>query len=335
MYHKLLKNKEKILAVAPMMDWTDRHCRLFHRQLTRRALLYTEMIVADAVIHGDRSRLLRFEPAEHPLAVQLGGSDPAKLAEATRICVDHGFDEVNLNVGCPSDRVQSGTFGACLMRQPGLVARCVAAMKSASGATPVTVKCRIGVDDQEPRSALWALANQTVAAGVDALWVHARMAWLEGLSPKENRHVPPLDYPLVDALKGDCPKTVIGINGGIDSLDQVMAHLSVMDGVMIGRAAYQNPGLLSAVDRRVFGDRRTANDLADVVHAMADHVDRHVAEGGRASHVSRHMVGLFHGQPGARRWRRMLSQNAVRPGATGDVLRHALGAIADAGAVAA
>lgn len=322
-------------AIAPMMDWTDRHCRLFHRQLTRRALLYTEMIVADAVIHGDRSRLLRFDPVEHPLAVQLGGSDPERLAEAARICVDRGFNEINLNVGCPSDRVQSGTFGACLMREPALVARCVKAMKDAAGSVPVTVKCRIGVDDQEPHQALRTLAEQVFDAGAEALWVHARKAWLLGLSPKENRDVPPLDYPLVHALKRDWPDRFIGINGGIETLDQAAAHLDVMDGVMLGRAAYHNPALLGDVDRHIFGERRSATDLAAIVETMADHTDRHVAEGGRANHVARHMVGLFHGRPGARRWRRILSEEAVRPGATGDALRLALQSVTQAGAIAA
>lgn len=335
MYHKLLKNKEKILAVAPMMDWTDRHCRLFHRQLTRNGLLYTEMVVADAVIHGDRARLLRFDPAEHPLAVQLGGSDPEKLAEAARICTDHGFDEINLNVGCPSDRVQSGTFGACLMREPALVARCVEAMKRAAGGVPVTVKCRIGVDDQEPRQALWTLAEQVFDAGADALWVHARKAWLRGLSPKENRDVPPLDHALVHALKRDSPNRFIGINGGIETLDQAAAHLGTMDGAMIGRAAYRMPALLADVDRRMFGRRAPTPDPAGIVETMAAHADRHVAEGGRVGHVARHMVGLFHGRPGARAWRCHLSEQAPRPGASGDVLRDGLRLVAAEGALAA
>ena len=318
-----------------MMDWTDRHCRLFHRQLTRDALLYTEMVVADAVIHGDRDRLLRFDPAEHPLAVQLGGSDPDKLAEAARICTGHGFDEINLNVGCPSDRVQSGTFGACLMREPALVARCVAAMRRAAGDVPVTVKCRIGVDDQAPRLALWALAEQVFDAGADALWVHARKAWLQGLSPKENRDVPPLDHPLVHALKRDWPDRFIGINGGIETLDQAVVHLGTMDGVMIGRAAYRTPALLADVDRRIFGERRPAPDPAAIVETMAAHADRHVAEGGRAGHVARHMAGLFNGRPGARAWRRHLSEQAPRPGASGDVLRDGLQLLAAEGALAA
>ena len=333
MYHKSLKNKEKILAVAPMMDWTDRHCRLFHRQLTRRALLYTEMIVADAVIHGDRARLLRFDATEHPLAVQLGGSDPAKLAEAARICADHGFDEINLNVGCPSDRVQSGTFGACLMRQPNLVARCVAAMKMAAGAVPVTVKCRIGVDDQEPRQALWVMAARVFDAGADALWVHARKAWLDGLSPKQNRDVPPLDYPLVYRLKADFPRHFIGINGGIANLNQVSGHLDVMDGAMVGRAAYQTPALLADADRVIYGDDDAVPDLAGVVATMAAYIDRYVAQGGRAGHVTRHMVGLFHGRTGARAWRRHLSEKAALLGADGDVLRRAYALMSEARAL--
>ena len=236
-----------------MMDWTDRHCRFFHRQLTRRALLYTEMVVADAVIHGVRERLLGFDPAEHPVALQLGGSDPAKLAEAARIGEAFGYDEINLNVGCPSDRVQSGTFGACLMRTPELVGECVAAMKAAV-AIPVTVKCRIGVDEQDPEVALDALADAVFAAGADALWVHARKAWLEGLSPKENRDIPPLDYGRVYRLKAKHPDRFIGINGGIQSLDEARRHLAHVDGVMLGRAAYHTPGLLAEADAAIFGE---------------------------------------------------------------------------------
>lgn len=322
-------------SIAPMMDWTDRHCRFFHRLLTHHALLYTEMVVADAVIHGDRARLLRFDAAEHPVALQLGGSEPKKLTEAARICVDVGFDEINLNVGCPSDRVQSGAFGACLMREPTLVARCVAAMKGVAGDVPVTVKCRIGVDDQEPREALWAMARNVLDAGASALWVHARKAWLDGLSPKENRDVPPLDYPLVHQLKSDFPNDFIGINGGIANLNQAMEQLAMMDGVMLGRAAYQTPGLLADVDRRFYGVKGPAPDLNQVVEAMAEHVDRHVAEGGRANHVTRHMVGLFHGRPGARAWRRHLSEQAPKSGASGDVLRDGLRRVADQRALAA
>ncbi len=317
------------------MDWTDRHCRFFHRQLTRRALLYTEMVVADAVIRGDRERLLGFDAVEHPVALQLGGSDPEKLAEAARIGADFGYDEVNLNVGCPSDRVQSGTFGACLMKTPDLVARCVEAMREAVPDTlPVTVKCRIGVDDQDPEQALFDLARMVTDAGTDAIWVHARKAWLEGLSPKENRDIPPLDYEIVYRLKADYPNLFIGINGGVKDLNQAAAHRERVDGVMLGRAAYHEPGILAEADGLMYGDIAPAPDLRDVVFAMADYTDRHVAAGGKANHVTRHMVGLFHGVPGARQWRQHLSTEAVRTGATGDVLRDALTRI-DGAALAA
>jgi tRNA-dihydrouridine synthase A len=306
-----------------MMDWTDRHCRFFHRQLTKKALLYTEMIVADAVIHGDRERLLGFDPAEQPLTLQLGGSEPAKLAHAARIAEGFGYREINLNVGCPSDRVQSGAFGACLMREPDLVADCVAAMKAAVH-VPVTVKCRIGVDEQDPEPALDALADAVFAAHADALWVHARKAWLEGLSPKENRDIPPLDYARVYRLKARLPERFIGINGGIRTLAEALGHLQHVDGAMLGRAAYQTPSLLAEVDRVVFGVADSDSDLAAMVETMADHADRHIARGGRLSHVSRHMVGLFAGRPGARRFRQILSEEGTRPGATGDVLRRAL-----------
>lgn len=316
-------------AVAPMMDWTDRHCRFLHRQLSRQALLYTEMVVADAIIHGDRARLLGFDPAEHPVALQLGGSDPAKLAQAARIGADFGYDEINLNVGCPSDRVQSGTFGACLMKSPGLVADCVDAMKQ-SVTIPVTVKCRLGVDDQDIETALDALADGVFARGADALWVHARKAWLEGLSPKENRDIPPLDYDRVYRLKARYPDWFIGLNGGINSLDDASIHLDHVDGVMLGRAAYHTPGLLAEVDQLLSGGAIGQATLADVVDAMAAYAERHIAAGGRLSHVTRHMVGLFHGRPGARRYRQILSIEATRPGAGPEVLREAFGAVADA-----
>ncbi len=312
-----------------MMDWTDRHCRFLHRQLSRRALLYTEMVVADAVIHGARDRLLGFDPAEHPLALQLGGSDPKKLAEAARIGAAFGYDEINLNVGCPSDRVQSGTFGACLMKTPGLVADCVAAMKAAV-AIPVTVKCRIGVDEQDPEVALDALTDGVFAAGADALWVHARKAWLEGLSPKENRDIPPLDYGRVYRLKQKDPGRFIGINGGIRTLDEAEEHLRHVDGVMLGRAAYQSPGLLADVDRRIFGDERPAVEMAALFEAMAAYAHTHIARGGRMSQVTRHMVGLFQGVPGARVYRQILSTRAVRAGAGPEVLFEALAAVAQA-----
>ena len=311
-----------------MMDWTDRHCRFFHRQLTARALLYTEMVVADAAVRGERDRLLRFDACEHPVALQLGGSDPLKLAEAARIGEGFGYDEINLNVGCPSDRVQSGTFGACLMKTPDLVADCVAAMKAAVS-VPVTVKCRIGVDEQDVEEALDTLADKVFAAGCDALWVHARKAWLQGLSPKENRDVPPLDYDRVYRLKQRLPGRFIGINGGVRTLDEAQAHLGRgVDGVMLGRAAYHEPGLLAGVDARFYGAPEampeTAPDWAAVVAAMMDYCGRHIAAGGRLAHVTRHMTGLFHGLAGARRWRQILSTEAVRPGAGPEILLAAL-----------
>jgi len=309
-----------------MMDWTDRHCRFLHRQLTRRALLYTEMVVADAVIHGQRERLLGFDASEQPVALQLGGSDPEKLAEAARIGEAFGYREINLNVGCPSDRVQSGTFGACLMRTPALVGACVDAMKRAV-AIPVTVKCRIGVDEQDPEIALDELADAVFAAGVDALWVHARKAWLEGLSPKENRDIPPLDYDRVYRLKAKFPSRFIGINGGIQTLDEAVQHLAHVDGAMLGRAAYHTPGLLAGADAMIFGEAARETDWPALIETMAAYCDRHIAAGGRLAHVTRHMTGLFHGLPGARRFRQILSTEATRPGAGPEVLRAAFASV--------
>ena len=309
-----------------MMDWTDRHCRFLHRQLTRRALLYTEMVVADAVIQGARERLLGFDACEHPVALQLGGSEPAKLAEAARIGEAFGYDEINLNVGCPSDRVQSGTFGACLMKTPALVAEGVAAMKAAVK-IPVTVKCRIGVDDQDPEIALDVLADAVFAAGADALWVHARKAWLEGLSPKENRDIPPLDYDRVYRLKAKNRNRFIGINGGIQALDEAERHLEATDGAMLGRAAYHTPAILAEVDTRIYGTTAEPADFAAVIDAMATYAARHIEQGGRLVHVTRHMVGLFHGLPGARRYRQILSTDATRPGAGPDVMHTAFAAV--------
>lgn len=313
-------------SIAPMMDWTDRHCRFFHRQMTQRALLYTEMVVADAVIHGQRERLLGFDAAEHPVALQLGGSDPLKLAEAARIGEDFGYDEINLNVGCPSDRVQSGTFGACLMKTPAIVADCVGAMKAVVK-IPVTVKCRIGVDDQDPEPALDSLADGVFAAGADALWVHARKAWLEGLSPKENRDIPPLDYQRVHRLKARLPERFIGINGGIPSVEDAVGHLAHVDGAMLGRAAYHTPGILTSVDASLSGEEPAAFDFAALIDTMAGYTARHIEQGGRLGHVTRHMVGLFHGLPGARRWRQILSTDATRQGAGPDVLQAAFASI--------
>ncbi len=308
-----------------MMDWTDRHCRMFHRQLTHEALLYTEMVTAEAVIHGDRQRLIGFTPAEHPLAIQLGGAEPARLAEAARIAAEFGFDEINLNVGCPSDRVQSGTFGACLMREPELVGELVAAIKAAV-AVPVTVKCRLGVDEQDPETALDTLADAVVAAGADAIWVHARKAWLEGLSPKENRDVPPLDYGRVYRLKQRLPGVFVGINGGIGSLDEAEAHLAHVDGVMLGRAAYHTPAILADVDRRFHG-AVAGPEPAEVVVAMLPYIAAELARGTRLSAITRHMLGLFHGAPGARSWRRILTVGAVGPGAGIEVVEEALAAV--------
>ncbi len=314
------------IAIAPMMEWTDRHCRVFHRKLTRRALLHTEMIVADAILRGDRERLLAFSPEEHPVAIQLGGADPAKLAAAAAIAADYGYDEINLNVGCPSDRVRSGTFGACLMREPALVGDIVAALKGAVG-VPVTVKCRLGVDEQDPEAALFALAEAVFAAGLDALWVHARKAWLAGLSPKENREVPPLDYALVGALKRHWPERFVGINGGIVSLHDAAAHLLAVDGAMLGRAAYHTPAVLTDVDRRFFGEAVSA-EPEEVVAAMLPYIAAETGAGTPLGSITRHMIGLFHGRPGARRWRQILTVGAPRPGAGVALVREALAAVA-------
>jgi tRNA-dihydrouridine synthase A len=302
-----------------MMDWTDRHCRFFHRLLTRRARLYTEMLTGGAAIHGDRARLMGFDPCEHPIALQLGGSDPAELARAARIVENFGYDEVNLNVGCPSDRVQNGAFGACLMLRPALVADCVRAMKDAVS-IPVTVKCRIGVDDQEPERALFDLAERTIAAGVDALIVHARKAWLSGLSPKENRDVPPLDYPLAHRLKRTFPDTPVAINGGLTTIAQMREQLRFVDGVMIGRAAYREPELLLAVDPDFFGEPAPLADAFAAVEAFLPYIERELAKGEKLSAMTRHLLGLFAGRPGARAFRRRLALEAVRPGAGPQVL---------------
>ena len=316
-----MKDLSHKFSIAPMMEWTDRHCRVLHRQLSRHALLYTEMVTAEAIIRGDRARLLGFDPFEHPVALQLGGSDPARLAEAARIGAEMGYDEINLNVGCPSDRVQSGRFGACLMREPVLVADCVAAMRAAVS-VPVTVKCRIGVDDQDPEHALRALVDSCSAAGVTTFAVHARKAWLEGLSPKENRDVPPLDYELVYRLKRERPALTIVLNGGIATLDEAEAHLRHVDGVMMGRAAYQTPALLAEVDARLFaGELRR---LDDAVEAYIAYIVEQSHRGVPLNAITRHMLGLFNGRPGARQYRRYLSENATKHGADAETLRTAL-----------
>ena len=306
-----------------MMEWSDRHCRAFHRTLSSRALLYTEMVTANAVIFGDRERLLGFSPEEHPVVVQLGGSQPEALAKAARICAEWGYDEINLNVGCPSDRVQGGNFGACLMRDPALVADCVAAMK-AEVAVPVTVKCRIGVDDQDPETALDALVDAVLAAGADALVVHARKAWLQGLSLKENRDIPPLDYDRVHRLKRRLPEVPISLNGGIATLEEAGAQLAHVDGVMLGRAAYQNPELLLDVDALFFGAANPHEDGFAAVEAFEPYVAAHLAAGGRLHDITRHMLGLFAGRPGARAFRRRLAIDGVKPQAGIDVLRAAV-----------
>jgi len=326
MYNKLLKSKKKIFAVAPMMDWTDRHCRYFHRHLSQHALLYSEMVTGDAVIHGVRERLIGFSEEEHPVAVQLGGSDPQKLAEAAKICAHYGYDEINLNVGCPSDRVQNGTFGACLMREPRLVGACVQAMKAAV-TIPVTVKCRIGVDEQDTQVALDALADEVIAAGVDGIWVHARKAWLAGLSPKQNRDVPPLDYQRVYALKARFPECFIGINGGISTLAEACLHLEQVDGVMLGRAAYHDASLLSEVDHLIYGKEATPFDWEELGRTMIAYCEREMANGVRLSAITRHMIGLFHKMPGARRYRQILSEEARLETARPDVIARAFGAV--------
>jgi tRNA-dihydrouridine synthase A len=315
-------------CVAPMMDWTDSRCRVFHRLMTRRARLYTEMLTTGAIINGDRRRLLGFDASEHPVALQLGGSNPRDLASAAKIGEDFGYDEINLNVGCPSDRVKDGRFGACLMAEPGLVAEGVAAMKRAVR-IPVTVKCRIGIDDQDPEIALDRVARDVVAAGADVLIVHARKAWLNGLSPKENRDIPPLDYDRVYRLKRSLPGVPIVINGGIAGVDEARGHLDHVDGVMLGRAAYHDPWRLLAVDSELFGEAAPYAAMKDVLEAMVPYIERELAQGVRLHSITRHFVGAFHGVPGARAFRRHLAENGVRPGAGVDVLREAIARVDD------
>jgi tRNA-dihydrouridine synthase A len=315
-------------SVAPMMDWTDRHCRFFHRMLTKNTLLYTEMLTADAVVHGPRARLLGFDSAEHPVALQLGGSDPVKLAAAAQIGADFGYDEVNLNVGCPSDRVQDGRFGACLMREPELVAKCVTAMKKAVK-IPVTVKCRLGVDEQDTEASLDRFADLAISAGADVLIVHARKAWLEGLSPRENRTVPPLDHARVYRLKERLGRFPVILNGGVMSIEEAKAHLAHVDGVMMGRAAYENPGQLLAADPEIFGAPAPASDPKTAVENLFPYIEKAMTDGARLNNITRHLLGLFRGQPGARLFRRHLATEAVKPGAGVKVLRDALAFIGD------
>jgi tRNA-dihydrouridine synthase A len=314
-------------AVAPMMEWTDRHCRFFHRLMTRRALLYTEMLTTGAVLHGDRARLLRFDPAEHPVALQLGGYEPRALAECARIGADAGFDEINLNAGCPSDRVQEGRFGACLMTEPELVGDCVAAMKAAVS-VPVTVKCRIGVDDQDPEEALARFAQAVERAGADVLIVHARKAWLKGLSPKENREVPPLDYERVYRLKAAHPRLPIVLNGGVGSIEDGRVHLSHVDGVMMGRAAYQEPWRLLAVDPALFGEDAPFISPKEAAAALVPFIERELHEGTRLHAITRHLHGLFRAVPGARAFRRHLA-GAATSDAGAELLLAALSLVSD------
>lgn len=316
------------LSVAPMMDWTDRHCRFLHRLLSSETLLYTEMVTSPALVRGGATHLLRHDLSEQPVALQLGGSDPDELAEAARMGEAAGFGEINLNVGCPSDRVQSGTFGAVLMKSPELVAQCVVAMRRAVR-VDVTVKCRIGVDEQDPRQVLPDFLARVSDAGCTRFAIHARKAWLKGLSPKENRDIPPLDYPLVHEMKARFAGLHISLNGGVQSLVEARDHLAQgLDGVMVGRAAYQRPTeLLAAADRVIFGRKVQDSEPSDVVVAMRPYIEAHLAEGGRLGQVTRHMLGLFSGRPGARQWRRILSENAHRDGADFDVVEQALAAV--------
>lgn len=313
------------LSVAPMMDWTDRHCRVFHRVLSRETLLYTEMVTAPALVRGGALHLLDHDPVEHPLALQLGGSDPAELAEAARLGADAGYDEINLNCGCPSDRVQSGTFGAVLMKEPARVASAVAAMRDVVD-VPVTVKCRIGVDDQDPETVLPDFLSRIRDAGCQRVTVHARKAWLKGLSPKENRDIPPLDHDLVLRMKAAFPDLHLSINGGIDTLDAARGFLDAgLDGVMIGRAAYHRPwDILADADRAIYGTDRAPITPEDAACAMQPYIADHIAQGGKLHQITRHMLGLFTGRPGARIWRRVLSENATRPEADGRLIDRAL-----------
>lgn len=314
-------------SIAPMLDWTDRHCRYFLRQLSRHTLLYTEMVTTGAIIHG-KGDYLAYNEEEHPVALQLGGSDPAALAQCAKLAEQRGYDEVNLNVGCPSDRVQNGRFGACLMGEAQLVADCVKAMRDVVS-IPVTVKTRIGIDDQDSYEFLCDFV-QTVSqqGGCDMFIIHARKAWLSGLSPKENREIPPLDYPRVWQLKRDFPHLTMSINGGVKTLEEAKQHLEHMDGVMVGREAYQNPGLLVSVDREIFGDTAGSPSPADVVRAMYPYIERELSQGAYLGHITRHMLGLFQSVPGARQWRRYLSENAHKPGADIQVLETALSKVA-------
>lgn len=325
--HLVTVNQARRFCVAPMIDWTDKHCRYFHRLLTSQALLYTEMVTTGAVEHGDRERILGYNKQEHPVAIQLGGSDPLALAESAKICEQLGYDEINFNVGCPSDRVQSGKFGACLMAEPQLVADCVKAMQNAVS-LPVTVKCRIGIDDQDSEADLTNFVQHMVDSGLQSITIHARKAWLNGLSPKQNRDVPPLDYDRVYRIKQKFTELEIIINGGILSLDDALQHLQHVDGVMLGRAAYQTPWILSDVDERIFGKPKNTQTRHDVANNMMDYIDNYLRSDtngrARAHHITRHMIFLFQGVEGARKYRQTLSVEANKIGAGAEVLEKAL-----------
>ncbi|MFO1187886.1 MAG: tRNA dihydrouridine(20/20a) synthase DusA [Alphaproteobacteria bacterium] len=317
----------KIFAVAPMMDWTDRHCRSFHRSLSARALLYTEMVTAEAILHGDRERLIGFDAGERPVALQIGGSDPERLAAAAEIGAARGYDEINLNVGCPSARVQSGRFGACLMAEPELVADCLAAMRASASPVPVTIKCRVGIDDQSAEEALPRFVRAVADAGITTVIVHARKAWLSGLSPKENRDVPPLEYALVYAVKRAFPDLTIVLNGGIESLAAARAHLAHVDGVMLGRAAYHDPAILMEVDAAIFGGRAPMRTRHQAVMDFLPVIEEKLSMGVPLAAITRHMLGLFNGFPGARAWRRALSEEARRSHAGIEVVLRALASL--------
>lgn len=317
---------DRRFSVAPMMDWTDRHCRYFLRLISRHTLLYTEMVTAAAIIHGDRERLIGFDPAEQPVALQLGGSDPEELSTAAQVGECFGYSEINLNIGCPSDRVQSGRFGACLMAEPDLVARCVEAMKRSVG-VPVTVKCRIGIDDQDSEADLEKFVSTVAGAGCRTFIIHARKAWLDGLSPKQNRDVPPLDYDRVYRLKQAHPDLEIILNGGVETIDETIRHLEHVDGVMMGRAAYHNPYVLADAERRIFGPDAGILSREEVLSAFAGYADRHLQSGVRLHHLTRHILGLYHAEPGARAFRRTISEASARPEAGIEVFDQCLGCV--------
>ena len=326
----MLKNQNFTISVAPMMDWTDRHCRWFHRRLSKHILLYTEMVVADAIIHGPRERLLGFDSCEHRVALQIGGSDPVKLAESSKIGEDFGYDEININIGCPSDRVQSGRFGACLMREPDLVAQCYAAMSNAVS-VPVTVKCRLGVDDQAVNDTLPEFIEKVSAAGCNHFIIHARKAWLKGLSPKENRHVPPLDYELVRQMKAAYPHLEIVLNGGLTSLEQINIDAKTLDGVMYGRAAYNDPWILSKIDAQIYGAASTIMTRFDVIEDLIKYAMAHEKNNPSVKALCRHVMGIFAGQRGARIWRRTLSEQMAVGQAPSQIIAKAAAAIRDLG----